>query len=127
MVISGIHKCFLILVLFGLGSCKEEKIPSDITFTQKCDLSNRAKSLKNTRGTLHFTDSLPGLPLPEPIFIIFTTSKGLLPITVCNMPPEFQLAAGESKDVAFGGRIEVYSENVDAMSVPMELNYLKFE
>lgn len=121
------YKCFPILILFGLFSCKKEKIPSDLEFTQKCDLYDQTKIVKNMRGTLHFTDSLPTGPLPEPIFIIFTTSQGLLPITVCNMPREFQMSEGESKDITFGGRIVVYSDNVDATSVPMELDYLKFD
>ncbi|TJY67118.1 hypothetical protein FAZ19_09535 [Sphingobacterium alkalisoli] len=77
-----INKFLPILVLFGLLSCEKEKIPSDIKFTQKCDLYDRTKILKNMHGTLHFTDSLPTGPLPEPIFIIFTTSEGLFPITV---------------------------------------------
>lgn len=126
-MISKINKYSLILVLFGLFSCKKEEISSDITFTQKCDLYRDTKILKNMHGTLHFTDSLPAWPLPEPIFIIFTTSKEFLPITVCNMPPEFRMAEGESRDITFSGRIEVLPDNVDAGSVTMELNYLKFE
>lgn len=126
-MIYKIYKYFPLLVLFGLFSCEKEKIPSDIEFTEKCDLSDRTRILKNEHGTLHFTNSLPTGPLPEPIFIIFTQSQGLLPITVCNMPREFQMSEGASRDITFGGRMVVYPDNVDALSVPMELDYLKFE
>src|SRR3546814_14370140 len=105
----------------------KKKIPSDITFMRRCDLSDRAKIIKNHHGALHFTDSLPAWPLPEPIFLIFTTSKEFLPITICHMPPEFQMAEGESRDITFSGNSAVYADNVEAGYVPWELYYLKFE
>lgn len=119
-------KYSIILALLALISCKKDRIPSDIIFTESCELSDRAKILSNIHGTLYFDDSLPGLPLPEPIFFIDAPSE-ILPITICNMPPEFTMAEGELKEVTFSGRIEVYPENVDAISVPMELHRLKLE
>lgn len=136
-MIVRINKYTLIVVLFTLLSCKKQDDDSDLSFSQACDFTgSKVESVNRLSGSLSYTDNIMDIPpteLPpnaDSVFLI--RSSGRLQMVVCNMPSSFKLAAGESKNITFSGRVIVFSDGIipgqtDALNTWAELNYLKFE
>lgn len=122
----------MIVILLALLSCKKEEseeFDSDLVFTEQCDFSgSRTETVDRWKGILHYTDNLSGIKIPEPILFIKTQGYHIyLPMVICNMPADFEMAEGESREVTFSGRVVILPDVVDALSTWIELSYLKFE
>lgn len=126
-MITKINKYIAIVVLFGLLSCKKNSNYSELIFSQICNFSGSSVEVVNKlSGTLSYTDNISGYSLGDVRkFVIYSADR--LPMIVCNMPAEFEMEEGASRNVTFGGRVLVLPEEVDALNTDIELNYLKFE
>lgn len=99
-------------------------------FTERCDFSgSRTEGVNKLSGTLTYTDELSvGVRMAEPKFVIKTQGYHIyLPMIVCNMPSDFEMAEGASREVTFSERVVILPDGVDVFGTPVELNYLKFE
>lgn len=75
--------------------------------------------------------NIPSTELPsnsEYVFLI--RSVGRLQMIVCNMPSDFTMSEGESKNITFSGRVPVFTNGIDpkdtdATNTWIELKYLK--
>ncbi|MBK1439830.1 hypothetical protein JHJ32_07535 [Parapedobacter sp. ISTM3] len=130
-MIAKISTYPIIVILFGLLSCKKEVDDSDIIFPQSCDFSgSKVENITRLRGSLSYTDNIMDLPPSEVYpseheFLIRST--GRLQMVVCNMPSSFEMPEGESRSVTFSGQVVVLPDEVDAANTQVELSYLKFE
>jgi len=127
----------MIFVLLASFSCKKEPNDSDLVFTETCDFSgSNVENVKRLSGSLSYTNNIMNYPPselpPNAEYVFLIRSSGRLQMAVCNMPSDFEMAEGESRNVTFSGRAVVFSNGVipgefDVPNTWVELNYLKFE
>lgn len=133
----------MIVVLFAFVSCERSEMPdgdSDLRFSQTCDFTgSEVEAVNRLSGTLRYTNNILDIPpaelhpSQEYVFLIRSPGPGRhLGMVVCNMPFDFEMAEGESRNVTFSGRVVVFSDGIvpsetDATSTWIELSYLKFE
>ncbi|PPL00463.1 hypothetical protein SAMN05444682_10854 [Parapedobacter indicus] len=99
-------KYTMLLVLWGLLSCKKQESDSDLPFSQTCDFSDSdVETVTRLTGSLIYTNNIMDIPpsaLPpnaEHAFLI--RSAGRLQMVVCNMPSDFEMEVGESRNITF--------------------------
>ncbi|MCU7693691.1 hypothetical protein ACFSPU_05035 [Haoranjiania flava] len=114
------------VILAVLLSCKKENDSSDLIFSDGCSFSaSQVEVVNHLNGLLRYTDNIKNVSLSGYKFVI--ESSGHLPMVVCNMPATFQMTEGKARNVKFGGRILIISDQADAVNTNIELNYLKFQ
>ena len=123
-------KIFFIASLLLAISCnkKDNMPPSDLVFIGSCNFTTEEiEYVENIQGELEYTGFLrPEWPLPEPVFLI-RANGFIMSMQVCNMPSGFVMELEQSRTVTFSGRVVILSEKASALTIPIELSYLKFD
>lgn len=101
-MIAKVTKYTMILVLLASLSCKKEPNDSDLVFTETCDFSgSKVERVSRLNGSLSYTNNIMNLPPselpPNAAYVFLIKSRPSLPMVVCNMPSDFEMAEGESR------------------------------
>ncbi len=131
-MISKTIRYIVMLVLLSFFSCKKENSDSDLEFSRTCDFTGSdVEAVNRLSGSISYTNNIMDIPPselpPNADHVFLIRSSGRLQMVVCNMPSEFEMTEGESRNITFSGRVVVLSDRIDATSTWIELKYLKFE